>query len=306
VSVDVTLFFALLAVFDNLGEHVDEFIAGEVALVGGGEGDVTEGRDEDGGRDERGFHLSKEVSEAVRVELLAEIITEEALAGGVDDESGHLSEEVDLAGVALPAGGDELADFGLDGRAEVGELGGGEFSGQEVQLFAHLLVRSTVGDTFTEDGDHEGVDLAGREDFVLVAEEGVVEGRVGNEGDTVTDHVEGEDAGLQLIADLAHKVEGLDAEGDDVADVGNKRLVDGRSFLRLHEVEFDEAKDTIGDGANEEALEDEEEHLFYYYISIIMYICLYMKFLTKRKNYDCDFKKHLLGIEIVRSIQFVI
>jgi len=161
VSINVTLFFAFLAAFNDLGETVNEFVTSEVAFVGGGEGNVAKGRNEDSGGDERGFHLGEEFREAVGVELLAEIVTEEALASSVDDEGRHFGEEVDFTRVTLPAGSDELADFSLDGGAEVGELGGGEFTRQQVELFAHLLVRSTISDTFTEDGDHEGVDFTG-------------------------------------------------------------------------------------------------------------------------------------------------
>ena len=101
-----------------------------------------------------------------------------------------------------------------------------------------------------------------------------MEGGVGDDGDAVADHVEGVDGSLQFITDLAHEVEGLDTEGDDVTNVGNEGLVDGRSLLGFHEVEFDEAKDTVGNGTNKEALKNKEKH---YFIIIVVYCFFFNK-----------------------------
>lgn len=255
----MTVSLAIAASFDDLRKHVDELVAGEVALVGGGEGNVTESGDEDSCGDERGFHLTEEIRKADRIELLAEIIAEEALASSVDDESRHFREDVDLALVTTPASVDELADFRLNCGAEVGEFGGVEFTRQEVELFAHLLVSGTISDTFTEDGDHKGVNFARAEDLVLVREEGVVESWVSDDSDAVTNHIQGKDT-AHLITSLAHKIKRLNTEADEVTDIRDPRLEDRRSILGNQKVEFDDTIDTITDKSCKDEFKNLEEH----------------------------------------------
>ena len=228
-------------------------------LRGGGRGgEVPEPRDEDGGGDQARLHLREEVREARGVELVAEVLAEEALARGVDDERGHVVEQVDRARLALEVLRDVLTRLGLDRGDEVAELGDGELLSEEVELLAHARVRRAVGDALAEDGDHEGVRLARREDLVARLEEVVVQLRVGDEGDAVAEHVQREDA-AELLLDADEEVARVDAKAHDVADEGDLGGQHrGRALGRV--VEADELDNAVSD-AREQREEQQLDRL---------------------------------------------